>query len=69
MQTNTLREDVDYSDEIDSFFTTNDLQLFEERRERRITGDCKTYSWEEAKRLIIGMQEVSSGLKTERDLN
>ena len=69
MQTNTLREDVDYSDEIDFFFTTNDLQLFEERRERRITGDCKTYSWEEAKRLIIGMQEVSSGLKTERDLN
>ncbi len=41
-------------DELDSFFTANDIQLFDERREKRITGDSKTYNWEEAKTFITG---------------
>jgi hypothetical protein len=39
-------------DEIDSFFTANDIQLFDERREKRIAGESKTYNWEEAKAFI-----------------
>ena len=41
-------------DELDSFFTANDILLFDERREKRITGDSKTYNWEEAKTFITG---------------
>lgn len=41
-------------DDIDSYFTANDIQMFDERREKRITGDSKTYSWEEAKTFITG---------------
>ena len=40
------------NDEIDSFFTETDIQIFDERREKRIAGESKTYSWNEAKTFI-----------------
>ena len=39
-------------------FTAEEIQLFDERREKRLTGESKTYSWEDAKEIIIGKRIV-----------
>ena len=36
----------------DFFFTASDIQIFDERREKRIARESKTYNWEEAKTFI-----------------
>ena len=50
----TLAKEYNEEDEngIDAFFTADDIKLFEERREKRIAGESKTYSWDEAKTFI-----------------
>ena len=35
-------------------FSTEELAVFEERRSKRLSGENKTYSWEEAKAIITG---------------
>lgn len=34
-------------------FTAEDIKEFDERRRKRLSGESKTYSWEEAKEIII----------------
>lgn len=31
------------------------IQLLEDRRRKRLSGESKTYSWEEAKKIITGI--------------
>ena len=42
----------EYSDEEDFIFTDSDIQEFERRRNNRISGISKTFSWPEAKQII-----------------
>jgi len=42
-------EDEDY----DFDFSAEDIRQLDERREKRLSGESKTYSWQEAKEIII----------------
>ncbi len=46
--TNESDEGADYS------FSDADMQLLEERRKKRLSGESKTYNWDEAKNIITG---------------
>ena len=48
----------EYNDEYDDSgeyaFSDAEIQQFEERRQKRLNGQSKTYNWEEAKNIITG---------------
>lgn len=39
-------------DDFEYAFSEQEIQLFEERRARRLSGESKVYSWSEAKEMI-----------------
>jgi hypothetical protein len=41
-------------DAVEYSFSTDDMQLFEERRQKRLSGERKTYNWNDAKNMVIG---------------
>lgn len=50
----------EYKDE-DDFeyeFTDEEIRLFEERRAKRLSGESKTYNWQEAKEIITGKRKM-----------
>lgn len=50
----------EYNDE-DSFeyeFSQEDIEDFEQRKAKRISGESKTYSWKEAKEIISGKKNI-----------
>lgn len=50
----------EYSDD-DDFeyeFTDEELQQFEQRRQKRLSGESKTYSWKETKDIIAGKKKM-----------
>jgi hypothetical protein len=47
----------EYNEDDDDFeyeFTAEDIKEFDKRREKRLSGESRTYSWEEAKDIITG---------------
>jgi hypothetical protein len=44
----------EYNDEaeLEYQFNDEDIKLLDERREKRLSGESKVYSWEEAKKII-----------------
>jgi len=42
----------EYDDSNEYSFSNADMQVFEERRKKRLSGESKIYSWDEAKRII-----------------
>ena len=44
----------EYDDSSEYSFSEKDMHIFEERRKKRLSGESKTYSWEEAKKIITG---------------
>jgi hypothetical protein len=51
----------EYNDDDDDFeyeFTAEDIQEFDNRREKRLSGETRTYSWEEAKDIITGKKTL-----------
>ncbi len=49
-----LAKEYQEVDDLENEFTAEDIKLFDERREKRLTGASKTYSWQEAKDIITG---------------
>jgi hypothetical protein len=50
----------EYNDE-DDFeyeFTDEEIRIFEQRKAKRISGESKTFSWDEAKRIITGENKM-----------
>lgn len=50
----------EYNEEYDDSeysFSNADIHLFEERRKKRLSGESKTYSWEDAKKIITGKNQ------------
>jgi hypothetical protein len=43
----------EYNNEHENEFTADDLKEFEKRRENHLSGTTKSYSWSEAKKMII----------------
>ncbi len=44
-------------DDFEYEFSEEEIKLFEERRAKRLSGESKTYSWEEAKAIITGKKK------------
>jgi len=45
----------EYNDEgLDYEFTDEEIKLFDERRAKRLSGESKVYSWQEAEKIITG---------------
>jgi hypothetical protein len=45
-------------DDLDYEFTEDDIGLFNERKNKRTVGESKTYSWQEAKKIITGQKSI-----------
>jgi len=45
-------------DDFEYVFSQQEMQLFEERRARRLSGESKSYSWPEAKDIITGKKKI-----------
>jgi len=39
-------------DDVDYIFTDEDIKVFDQRREKRLSGESETYSWQDAKSMI-----------------
>jgi len=52
-QSNSIFQNNNKEEEADTQFTKDDILIFDQRREKRISGESKTYSWEQAKTIII----------------
>ncbi|HEY8930540.1 MAG TPA: hypothetical protein VIM55_15165 [Mucilaginibacter sp.] len=39
-------------DDVEYEFTAEDIKLFDERREKRLSGESETFTWDEAKSII-----------------
>jgi hypothetical protein len=53
-----LAEEYNEDDDFDYEFTAAEIKLLDQRREDRLSGKSKTYSWEEAKDIIIGKTKI-----------
>jgi hypothetical protein len=49
-----LAKEYHEEDDPENEFTAEDIKRFDERREKRLTGESRTYSWQEAKDIITG---------------
>ena len=47
-----LAKEYNDEDDFDYEFTSEDIKIFDERRNKRLSGESKTYSWAEAKKMI-----------------
>lgn len=45
-------------DDFEYEFSEEEIKLFEERRAKRVSGESKTYSWEDAKAIITGKKKL-----------
>ena len=48
----------EYDEYEEEEFTEEEMKEFEERRDRRLRGESKVYSWEEAKEIILKKQAL-----------
>ena len=45
-------------DDIEYEFTDEEIRVFEQRKDKRISGESKSFSWDEAKRIITGENKM-----------
>ncbi len=45
-------------DDFEYEFTEEELLLFEQRRQKRLNGESKTYSWQEAIEIVTGKKKI-----------
>jgi len=53
-----LAKEYNDEDDFEYEFTEEDIKLFDERRAKRLSGESKTYSWQEAKEIITGKKQM-----------
>jgi hypothetical protein len=53
-----LAKEYNDEDDFEYGFTEEDIKLFDERRAKRLTGQSKKYSWQEAKEIITGKKQM-----------
>ena len=49
-----LAKEYNEDDDFEYEFTAEDIKELDKRRDKRLGGESKTYSWEEAKKIITG---------------
>ena len=52
-----VAKEYNEEDDFEYEFSDEEIKLFEERRAKRLSGESKTYSWEEAKDMITGKKK------------
>jgi hypothetical protein len=53
-----LAKEYNDEDDFEYEFSETELDDFEKRRSKRISGESKTYSWKEAKEMITGKKDI-----------
>jgi len=53
-----LAKEYNEDNDVDLVFTDEDIKLFDERRERRLKGESKTFGWQEAKEMITRKKPI-----------
>ena len=53
-----LAKEYNDEDNFDYEFTSDEIKTLDQRREDRLSGKSKTYSWEEAKDIITGKSKI-----------
>ena len=53
-----LAKEYNDDDDSDLLFTDEDIKLFDERREKRLKGESKTFGWKEAKDMITRKKPI-----------
>ena len=53
-----VAKEYNEDDDFEHQFTEEDIKLFEERTAKRLSGESKTYSWKDAKEIIIGQKKM-----------
>lgn len=49
-----MAKEYNNDDDFEYEFSEKEIEIFEERRMKRLNGDSKTFNWEEAKEMITG---------------
>lgn len=49
-----MAKEYNNDDDFEYEFSEKEIEIFEERRLKRLNGDSKTFNWEEAKEMITG---------------
>jgi hypothetical protein len=52
-----VAKEYNEEDDFEYEFSEEEIKLFEERRNKRLKGESKTYSWQEAKNMITGKKK------------
>lgn len=52
-----VAKEYNEEDDFEYDFSEEEIKLFEERRNKRLSGESKTYSWQEAKNMITGKKK------------
>ena len=50
----TLAKEYNEDDNFDDIFSEEEIREFDNRRQKRLNGESKLYSWDEAKNIITG---------------
>ena len=53
-----IAREYNEDDDFEYQFTDEEIKLFEERTAKRQSGESKTYSWNEAKKIITGQTKM-----------
>lgn len=53
-----LAKEYNDDDNFDYEFTSDEIKILDQRREDRLSGKSKTYTWEDAKDIIIGKNKI-----------
>ena len=53
-----LAKEYNDKDDFEYEFTEDDIKAFDERRAKRLSGESKTYNWQEAKEIITGKKQM-----------
>lgn len=52
-----VAKEYNEDDDFEYEFSDEDIKQFEERRTKRLSGESKTYNWQEAKDIITGKKK------------
>ncbi len=53
-----VAKEYNEDDDFEYEFSAEDIQRFEQRRNNRLNGESKTYSWQEAKDIITSKKQM-----------
>ncbi len=53
-----IAKEYNEEDDFEYEFSDEEIKVFEQRKAKRVSGESKTYSWEEAKDIITGKKKM-----------